>query len=119
MKTINKLLSSFGLRLSRIADEPRFIVRAFAAEMEARLRENDDRCGWEYRTMTGLETELYSQSLKLSCVMYDGTPPEIVRENAADNACYLMMVADNFGELYPSGNLDQGRDKGDLKWRTK
>lgn len=99
-------------------------VTVFAELMEAKLRENDHKGGWQQDPVTALMARLKEETDELRAVLSrragSATPrsyaAEVGRE-AADIANFAMMVADVCGALNNDlGDSNAGAFLGD-RWR--
>lgn len=76
-------------------------IMSFASQMEAKMKENDDRNGWEYEgylwLLSRLKQETKELKLAIKCAIRlecRANLSEVIRE-AADVANFAMMIADN------------------------
>lgn len=72
-------------------------VRKFAEAMEQRLRENEDKGGWEKCGLDYLVNRAVEEVQELVDVVKNGVDPLL--DEAADVANFLMMICDTQGEL--------------------
>lgn len=83
--------------------ELRPAVLAFARAMEERLRANDHKGGWEDERLPYLTGRLRQEFLELEREVFPGygqtLDPARVRGEAADVACFALMIADVVGAL--------------------
>jgi hypothetical protein len=84
-------------------------VAWFARRMEAKLRENDWKGGWENCTLQYLFEKLDEEIHELSAC---STDVEVIEE-AADVANIAMMIADNARKLIPGINSPHEEDTHD------
>ncbi len=79
-------------------------VAQFAREMEAQLRANAWKSGWNGCLGDYLWDRTFQEMLKLrDALKAAGNPPTIaqgkrITKEAADAANFLMMIADNYGD---------------------
>lgn len=70
-------------------------VQWFAEQMEARLKANDHKGGWERDLLSRLFDRLCEEAVELEqAIEGNATVDQIARE-AADVANFAMMIADN------------------------
>ena len=83
-------------------------VRRFALTMEARLRANDHKGGWEDERLQYLTGRMREEFLELEREVYPGfgKTPDVdrVRREAADVANFALMIADVVGALSETGD---------------
>jgi hypothetical protein len=72
-------------------------VLRFAQVMEARLRDNDHKGGWENESDSYLLRRLDEETTELQRAVFGMTDEYIIME-AADVANFAMMIADNHRE---------------------
>jgi hypothetical protein len=76
--------------------EPRPVVMAFARAMEARIRQNDNKGGWERTENSWLFGRLlYKVGMLARCVLNSEGDTTSFFQYAADMANYAMMISDN------------------------
>lgn len=74
----------------------RGVVREFAEAMEAKLKANDRKGGWERMTPSWLRRRLDTELREFDRARKAGRPVSEVLAEAADVANFLMMLADNY-----------------------
>ncbi len=77
-------------------------VLAFAQNMEARLRQNDHRGGWEECSDMYLLSGALKNMHTVTGALSDAHTPRMIELHTADAANFLMMLVDNHGLLLPS-----------------
>ena len=78
--------------------------------MEAKLRENDHKGGWQGDTATSLLKRLREETDEVEQALM-AWEPELVLREAADVANFAMMIADNRGGLLASRHPRQKKGK--------
>lgn len=89
-----------ALRAER--DALRGVVREFAEAMEAKLKANDHKGGWERMTPSWLRRRLDTELREFDRARKAGQPAVEVLAEAADAANFLMMLADNYRRKHPT-----------------
>lgn len=75
---------------------PRSVVMAFARAMEARLRQNDYKGGWEKMENSWLFGRLlYKVGMLARCILNSESDTMSTLQHGADMANYAMMILDN------------------------
>lgn len=77
-----------------MSQELRREVAAFAGEMEARLRANEHKGGWQDCASNELLVMLLKEVSELAEALYWRASSNEVRREAADVANFAMMIAD-------------------------
>lgn len=83
------------------------VVLWFAAEMEAKLRENDHKGGWSECTVGYLVERLREETVELEMAL-DAKPFDVVIREAADVANFAMMLADLCAPKPPTPTTEEG-----------
>lgn len=78
---------------------PRDHVAWFASAMEAELRTNDHKGGWDGSSVPWLLHRLHQELGELERAIQHGKPAAQVLSEAADAGNFLMMIADNYRHI--------------------
>lgn len=74
-----------------------------ALRMEARLKEHEDKGGWEECRFRRLIIELEGHVEDLKEALFEQGIEDNIENECADIANYSMMIADNFGRVREEG----------------